>query len=56
MFHKMDAMSQTDIIGARRNKAIIDPVVTEVALLCNPFVPVKGNGPMGTGVNAQGTP
>ena len=56
MFHEMDAMRQTDIIGARRNKAIIHPVVTEVALLCNPFIPVKGNGPVGTSVNTQGTP
>ena len=44
-------MSQADIIGTRREKAIIHPVVTEVALLCNPFVLIEGNGRMGTDFN-----
>ena len=52
----MDAMSQADVVGTRRDEPIIHPMVTEVALLCNPFVPVKGNGPMGAGINTLGTP
>jgi hypothetical protein len=56
VLYKMDAMSQTDVIGTCRNKAIIYPVVTEVALLCNSFVLIKGNGPVGTGFKTKGTP
>ena len=40
----MDAMSQTDIVGACGNKSLIHPVMTEVALLGNAFVLVKPNG------------
>lgn len=40
----MNAMRRADIIGTDRQQSPVDPVVTEVALMCNPPAHVKING------------
>jgi hypothetical protein len=40
----MNAMSQTDIVGACGDKSLIHPVMTEIALLGDAFVLIKHNG------------
>ena len=41
---EMDAMCRTDIVGTGRNKPLINPVTTEVALLGDHLLLVKRNG------------
>ena len=48
----MDAVCQTNIVGTRWDEPLIDPVVTEVALLGYAFALVKGYCVIGTCVDA----
>jgi hypothetical protein len=41
---KVDAMSQANIVGAGRDKALIDPVITHIALLGNGLLGIIPNG------------
>jgi len=49
---KMDAMRQADIVGAGRDKALIYPVVAEIALVGDVLVRVEGDGVVRAGVDA----
>jgi len=48
----MDAMRQADIVGAGRDKALIDSVVAEVAFVGDVLVRVESDGIIGAGVGA----
>ena len=52
----MDAMGQTDIVGACGDESLIHPVMTEVALLGNAFVLIKQNGIVRACIHAGLTP
>ena len=47
---KINAVGQTDIIGASRNKSVIYPVMTQVAFLGDLVLLIKGNCIIGAGI------
>ena len=53
---KVDTVSQADIIRTSRDQTLVYPVMTQVALLCDTLVFVKGNGLIGTFINAGPAP
>jgi hypothetical protein len=49
----MDAMRQTDIVGAGGDKSLVYPVMAEVALLGDAFVFIKCDGIIGACIDTR---
>jgi len=48
---EINTVRQTDIVRARRDQSLIDPMMAQVALLSDSFMLIKINGVIGAGFN-----